>query len=89
MPAYKEGARYLQHRTTGAVFQYRDRIAGNTDLIEMTADADGNLVKVEPRPAAETVKKMNPTKTPEKKEAPATTAKTAAPTKPTLTPAKE
>ena len=89
MAAYKEGQKYLQHRNTGAVFQYRDRIAGNTDLVEMVADADGNLVKVEPRPAPETVAKQNPTKTPEKPKTAPTAARTAAPTKPTLTPAKE
>jgi hypothetical protein len=39
--SYKPGQKYFQHRTTGAVFQYRDRIAGNTDLMEMVANDEG------------------------------------------------
>lgn len=85
--SYKPGQKYFQHRTTGAVFQYRDRIAGNTDLVEMVANDDGELVKVEPRVAAETTKKLNPTKTPEKKDMAPPQTKTATVTKPTLTPA--
>jgi hypothetical protein len=85
--SYKPGQKYFQHRTTGAVFQYRDRIAGNTDLMEMVANDEGVLEKVQPRVAAETTRKLNPTKTPEKKDTAPAQTKTAAPTKPTLTPA--
>lgn len=85
MATYVEGQRYLRNRITGAVFQHRDRLIGLKDLEEYTADADGNLVKVEARPVA--TEKLNPTKTPEKKAtAPAKTA-TPTPARPTLNPA--
>lgn len=76
MATYKEGQRYLRNNVTGAVFQYRDRIAGLADMVEMQADAEGNLTKVEPRAKEEVTRKLNPTKTPEK-------PRTAPPQKPT------
>jgi len=83
--SYKPGQKYLQHRITGAVFQYNPRLAGNTDLIEMMADDASTLSKIEPRVAAESLKKLNPTKTPEKRTtAPAPTRET--PKRPTLSP---
>lgn len=67
---YVSGAKYIRNTLTGAVFEYRDSIVGRADLEVMTADAGGNLVKVVTK-AEDTTAKLNPTKTPEKKEAPA------------------
>lgn len=78
MTAYNTGQKYLVNRVTGAVFQYRDRIAHFPDLEEYEADENGVLVKVANR--AQAVAKLNPTETPEKTDE----TKTAAP-KPTVT----
>jgi hypothetical protein len=83
--SYKPGQKYLQHRITGAVFQWTPEIDGATDLVEMLAGDDGNLTKVEPRVAASSLKKLNPTKTPEKRSsAPMTTNQNSK--RPTLSP---
>lgn len=88
--SYKPGQKYFQHRNTGAVFQYNERLVGNTDLVEMQANNEGELVKVEGRVSEDTRRKLNPTQTPEKKAAaPGAAPAAKAPAKPTLTPAKE
>lgn len=85
MAQYKSGARYLRNSTTGAVFQYRDSIAGLAGMELLEADDDGNLQKVENRPPPD-VAALNPTRTPEKKEAPKTVQTVKTSTKPSTMP---
>lgn len=65
---YVNGTQYIRNSLTGAVFPFRDSLVGLTDLEVVVADGSGNLTAV-PTGAKESAK-LNPTKTPEKKEAP-------------------
>jgi hypothetical protein len=87
MAAYKTGQHYLVNRITGAVFQFRDRIAHFSDLEEHIADENGVLIKVGNRSQA--VDKLNPTETPEKTEEKTAVAKTTPTKQPTMAPVSE
>lgn len=64
MSQYVEGQRYLRNKNTGAVFQYKERLAGFQGMELLEANAEGELVAVGNRVAPDP--QLSPTKTPEK-----------------------
>lgn len=82
----KPGQRYYRNRITGGVFQAHERLEGLDDMELMEADDDGELQKVEGRGSQESRDKLNPTKTPEKKNDNTRTTAPKGPGRPTLTP---
>lgn len=83
--AYKAGQKYLRNKTTGAVFQYRERIANFPHLELMEANEEGELVLSLTRASPDA--QLAPAKTPEKKVvAPVAAGAPAKPSAPTLAP---
>lgn len=85
MAKYKPGQKYIRNVDTKAVFQYRERIATLPKMEVLVADGEGNLVKPDQRP--QSVDKLNPTKTPEKKTEPTRPQTPPGNKQPTLKPA--
>jgi len=79
------GQEYYRNRITGGVFQAHPRLEGLDDLELMVADENGELQKKEAA-SAESKRRLNPTRTPEKKDYNNRTTAPRGPGRPTLTP---